>query len=301
MPGHRWQDRGQSVHGSRHHHRSADFTLDTLLAAKAGRRISVCIPAQDEESSIAAVVGPVHDVLVRAGLVDELLVVDDGSRDRTAEVAAGAGAVVVPAADVRPSAGPTLGKGDVLWRSVAVSTGDIIVWLDADLTSFDVSYVLGLVGPLLLHEEVVLVRAVYDRALDGMSGEGGRVTELVARPVISALFPHLAHIRQPLGGEYSIRREVAEALSFELDYGVEIGLLIDVADAYGVDAIAQVDLTQRAHRNQPISALREQSRQVLRAALARTALGSSLQVTHPPRPALTESTDAREGPIAAVG
>lgn len=283
------------------HFGASDFTLSAVADLKGHQRISVCIPARDEEATVAGVVGPIRDILVAAGVVDELLVLDDRSTDRTAQVAARAGARVVPAADVLPAAGACQGKGDVLWRSVAASTGDIIVWLDADLAAFDPSYVLGLVGPLLLHEEVELVRAVYERSLDGVPGEGGRVTELLARPVISALFPHLEHIRQPLGGEYAIRRRTAEALPFEVDYGVEIGLLIDVADLHGVRAIAQVDVGSRTHRNRSIGALHEQSRQVLRAALSRTSLGTSLHLTHPPRPPVLEAVGSVEGPIAAAG
>jgi len=284
-----------------HHFGAADFTVAAVQACKGSRRISVCIPARDEAATVAGVVGPIHDELVTAGVVDELLLIDDRSSDSTAAVAAAAGATVMRSGDIVPSAGPSLGKGDVLWRSVAASSGDIIVWLDADLTAFDPAYVLGLVGPLLLHDDVVLVRAVYERALDGIPGEGGRVTELVARPVISALFPHLNHIRQPLGGEYAIRRSAAQELSFEVDYGVEIGLLIDIAERYGVGAIAQVDVGVRTHRNRSLAALREQSRQVLRAALSRTALGSSLHVTHPPRPPALEASVGGEGPIAAAG
>ena len=263
---------------------SADFGLDALLAAKGGHRVSVCIPARNEASSLAQVVAPIHDELVQAGLVDELVVLDHDSSDDTARVAVEAGAAVVSVNDVVSDLGPALGKGDVLWRSLAVSTGDIVVWLDADLTSFHTGYVLGLVGPLLLNDDVVLVRAMDERSLQGVPGEGGRVTELVARPVIHSLFPHLSHVRQPLGGEYAIRRSVAEAVPFEVDYGVEIGLLIDVAAGWGTDGIAQVDVGTRSHRNRELRALREMSRQVLRSALSRTALGSSLQVIHPPRP-----------------
>jgi glucosyl-3-phosphoglycerate synthase len=157
----------------------------------------------------------------------------------------------------------------VLWRSVEASTGDFIVWLDADLGSFTPDYVTGLLEPLLLHDDVAMVRSTYRRTFHGEGDEGGRVTELTARPVLKLLYPELAHIRQPLGGEYAIRRDVALATAFEIDYGVEMGLLIDVSRTYGVESIVQVDLGARTHRNRPLSELHEQALQVMRAALSR--------------------------------
>ena len=157
----------------------------------------------------------------------------------------------------------------MLWRSVEASTGDIVVWLDADLASFTAQYVTALVEPMLNDESIALVRANYQRTLHGEGDEGGRVTELTARPMLKLLYPELAHIRQPLGGEYAIRRDVAKALPFEIDYGVEMGLLIDVARTYGVESIAQADLGVRTHRNRPLSELHEQAIQVMRAALTR--------------------------------
>lgn len=269
----------------RHH---AEFGLADLLASKAGTglTVSVCIPARNEASTVSAVVSVVDRELVRTGLVDEVIVMDHASTDATARTAASAGAVVVAADGVLDEFGPALGKGDVLWRSVAASSGDLIVWLDADLTSFGAHYVTGLVGPLLQDPDVALVRATYERALGGEVGEGGRVTELLARPLIATLFPDLLHVRQPLGGEYAIRRDVAESVEFEVDYGVEMGLLLDVAAGWGVDSIAQVDLGRREHRNRPLAALRDQSRQILRATLARTAASQALQVISPCRPPL---------------
>lgn len=267
---------------------SPAWALDDVLAVKGSTTISVCIPARNEAATIGQIVRPIARELVAAGLVDELLVLDHDSRDATAAEAERAGAVVVRTRSVLPEHGAAVGKGDVLWRSLAVSSGDVVVWLDADLESFETSYVTRLVVPLLLDDETMLVRASYARLLGGVPGEGGRVTELVARPLLSALFPHLDHVRQPLGGEYAVRRAAAESVPFEVDYGVEMGLLIDIAERFGVESIAQVDLGVREHRHQTLAALGSQARQVLRAALARTALGTTLAELHPPRPPLVD-------------
>ncbi|MDO8733510.1 MAG: glucosyl-3-phosphoglycerate synthase [Actinomycetota bacterium] len=250
---------------------TSDLAVAELMAHKGDRRVSVCIPARNEAATIAPILLRIKRELMDAhALVDELIVLDHDSTDQTAEVANECGATVIDASSVMPEFGPALGKGDVLWRSVEASSGDFIVWLDADLGSFTPEYVTGLLEPLLLDDELALVRSTYRRTFHGEGDEGGRVTELTARPVLQLLYPELAHIRQPLSGEYAIRREVALATQFEIDYGVEIGLLIDISRAYGVDSIAQVDLGTRTHRNRPLSELHEQAIQVLRAALSRT-------------------------------
>jgi len=224
-----------------------------------------------EAATISAILEPIRTHLMESsGLVDELLVLDHASQDQTAATSARAGARVIDADGLLPAFGPAVGKGDVLWRSLFASTGDIIVWLDADLESFTPNYVTRLLAPLLRDPGLAFVRATYGRSLHGVSAEGGRVTELTARPALKLLRPHLSHIRQPLGGEYAIRRDVAESLPFEVDYGVEIGLLIDIADAYGVGSIAQVRLDSRVHRNRPLNELHEQAVQVLRAILSRS-------------------------------
>lgn len=255
-------------------HSAADFSLGALLARKGDTTVSVCLPARDE----AATVGPIVDSIVshfgrRAdgseSLVDEVIVMDDRSTDATAAVAAAAGATVIPVADVLPEAGAGSGKGNALWKSVAASTGDVIVWVDADLRSFTPSYVLGLVGPLLHDPDVALVKGFYDRPEQG-GAAGGRTTELMARPLLSTFFPELAHIRQPLGGEYAGRRTILERVPFAQGYGVETGLLIDIARLVGVDRIAQVDLGVRAHRHRPLRSLSPQAMEVLHAALRRS-------------------------------
>ena len=207
------------------------------------RRVSVVIPARDE----AATVG--HVVRVCLPLVDEVVVVDDRSQDDTAGVAAAAGARVVP--------GEGRGKGRAMRTGLTATTGAVVVFADADVTSFDAGYVRGLVDPLLHHDEIVFVKGTYDRQ------GGGRVNELVARPLLNLLFPELAHVLQPLGGEYAGRRAVLEAVPFEDGYGVDIGLLLDIAKRHGTGAIAQVDLGLRVHRNRPLSALAGAAQEVM--------------------------------------
>lgn len=252
-----------------------------------GRRISVCIPARNEAATIGSIVESMTSALVDdVALLDEILVLDHASTDRTASVARASGARVIDADSILPEFGPATGKGDVLWRSVAACTGDVIVWIDADLESFTPDYITTLLGPLILDERIALVRATYDRTLHGRLAEGGRVTELTARPLLNLLHPHLAHIRQPLGGEYAIRRDVAASVPFETDYGVEIGLLIDVAEQYGVEAITQVELGARVHRNRPLAELHGQATQVARAVLTRSANANPM-AAQPMRPSLS--------------
>lgn len=225
---------------------TSDTSIDALVERKGERTISVCIPARNEAATIAPILLRIRrDLMDAHGLVDELIVMDHQSVDQTAEVAAECGATVVEANAVLPEFGPAIGKGDVLWRSIEASTGDCIVWLDADLGSFTTDYVTSLVAPLLTDDAIALVRADYRRTFHGEGDEGGRVTELTARPLLKLLFPELVHIRQPLGGEYAIRRDIARSLPFEVDYGVEMGLLIDVARTCGVPAI---DLRQARGR-----------------------------------------------------
>jgi glucosyl-3-phosphoglycerate synthase len=251
-----------------YHH--GDFPTSAVLEAKARteRTVSVCIPARDEGSTVGSVVRAVVQPFVAAqggnGLVDEVLVLDDGSRDDTATQAGGAGARVVA------GAGGTGGKGQAMAAALAASVGDVVVFLDADVANTTPAFVTGLLGPLLSTEDVALVNGFYTRPLHGEPTGGGRVTELVARPVLELLFPELAWVRQPLAGETAAHRWVFEKLGFTRGYGVELGLLIDVAHTLGPDRLAQVDLGERIHRNRPLEELRPQAVDVLRAALERT-------------------------------
>lgn len=249
------------------HH--GDFLTATLIGAKSasGRTVSVCIPARDEGSTVGSVVRAVVQPFLLAhggnGLVDEVIVLDDGSVDDTAAQAGAAGARVV--------AGPggAGGKGQAMAAALAASSGDVVVFLDADVANTTPAFVTGLLGPLLTTEDVALVKGFYTRPLHGEPTGGGRVTELVARPLLDLLFADLAWVRQPLAGETAAHRWVFEKLGFARGYGVELGLLIDVALTLGADRLAQVDLGERIHRNRPLHELRPQAVDVLRAALER--------------------------------
>ncbi|MBB4686103.1 glucosyl-3-phosphoglycerate synthase [Amycolatopsis jiangsuensis] len=246
------------------------WSTAAILAAKRGRTVSVVLPALNEEQTVAEVVASVRPLL--GTVVDELVVVDSGSTDATAEVAAAAGARVVRREDVLPEVPPRPGKGEVLWRSLAATTGDVLVFLDSDLVDPDPSFVPALLGPMLTETGVHLVKGFYRRPLRLESTGGGRVTELLARPVLSALRPALAELVQPLGGEYAGTREFLETVPFAGGYGVEIGLLMDAEARYGLDALAQVNLGVRKHRNRSLLQLGVMSRQILAAALERSGM-----------------------------
>ncbi|HZG90843.1 MAG TPA: glucosyl-3-phosphoglycerate synthase [Pseudonocardia sp.] len=250
------------------------WTVGELVAAKAGRRVSVVLPALDEEATVGAIVAAIVP-LTRgpAPLVDELVVMDSGSTDRTVELAAAAGARVVLRTEVVAHLEPRPGKGEVLWRSLAATTGDVVCYLDSDLVDFDPGFVPALLGPLLTEPGVGLVKGFYRRPLRLETTQadtgGGRVTELLVRPLLAALRPELAGIVQPLGGEYAGTRELLESLPFASGYGVEIGLLLDTYTALGMDGLAQVNLGVRKHRNRSLVQLGAMARQILAAALAR--------------------------------
>ncbi|MGQ0823487.1 MAG: glucosyl-3-phosphoglycerate synthase [Actinomycetota bacterium] len=238
-----------------------------LAAAKraAGARVSVCLPARNEDTTIGTIVRAV----VESGLADEIVVIDDGSIDDTAAVARRAGARVVAEAGILPEVGPGTGKGNALWKSLYECDGDIICWLDADLRNFQPTYVGRMLAPLVTNPDTVFVKAYSERALEDAPTGGGRVTELVARPLLSLLFPKLADIVQPLAGEYAGRRDALETLPFVQGWGVELGLLVDIVEAFGRDAVAQADLGIRKHRNRPIEELAPQSLAIIATALRR--------------------------------
>lgn len=242
------------------------WTTEAAMALKGAQRVCVVIPARDEGAtvgSVVSVVGDAHLAGMGSGLVDRLVVVDDGSADRTARVARAAGATVhrLPR---------SMGKGRAMAEGVLRSAADLVVFLDADVVDTDPGWIPRLLGPLLADPAIELVKGYYERPLDGQRSGGGRVTELAARPVLSLLFPELASIRQPLAGETAVRRATLLAVGLEPGYGVEMGLLIDVARRTGASSIAQVDLGRRTHRNRPLAALGAMSREVLRVALARS-------------------------------
>lgn len=251
---------------------AGDWAVDRLIDAKGDTIVSVVLPALDEEPTVGVIVTGVRELAETTGLVDEIVVVDSGSADRTAEVAAAAGAVVHHRDDILPECGSFAGKGEVLWKALAVTRGDILVYVDADLTDFGAHYVTGLLGPLLTDHTVGMVKAFYDRPLlDVSAAGGGRVTELLARPLLNAYLPHLAGVVQPLAGEYAARRALLERLPFAAGYGVETGLLIDAVERFGLDAIAQVDLGERTHGHQDTTALGRMAATILHTVARRVA------------------------------
>ncbi|MFD3356567.1 glucosyl-3-phosphoglycerate synthase [Streptomyces fradiae] len=283
----------------------ADRPIDRLLAAKRahGTTVSVVLPALNEEATVGDIVAVIRRDLMSEAvpLVDELVVLDSGSTDRTAEVAAKAGARVVARDEVLPRVPAVPGKGEVLWRSLLVTDGDVVCFVDSDLREFDADFVTGIVGPLLTEPDVAFVKAMYDRPFtgagtgagagtsagagggaDGGAGQGGRVTELVARPLLNLHWPLLAGFVQPLGGEYAARRSLLERLPFPVGYGVELGLLVDALHLVGLDALAQVDVGVRLHRHQDERALGRMAAAIYRTAQLRLSRG------HLVRPRLTQ-------------
>ena len=273
---------------------ATDRPLHQILAAKqrTGRTVSVVLPALNEEETVGDIAAVIrHDLMRQVPLVDELVVVDSGSTDRTSEVAAAAGATVVHRDEILPSLPAVPGKGEVLWRSLLVTSGDIVCFIDADLRDFSSDFVSGIVGPLLTDPDIDLVKGMYDRPLgteldspaSGKTpGQGGRVTELMARPLLNMHWPQLAGFVQPLGGEYAARRSLLEQLPFPVGYGVELGMLVDALHLVGLDALAQVDIGVRKHRHQDGQALGRMAAAIYRTAQLRLARG------HLIRPSLTQ-------------
>ena len=254
-------------------YRADNFDIADLAARKAddGTTVSVVLPAFNESATIA---GVIHACAELSGqLVDEIVVTDGGSTDDTTTVAAEAGATVYGPDQLLPDHGPMLGKGDALWRSLSVTTGDIVVFVDTDIRNPDPRFVWALLGPLLTEPTVDLVKAYYERPIE-VGGQlqpsgGGRVTELMARPLLNLFWPELAGIIQPLSGEYAVRRDLLTELPFFTGYGVEIGMLIDTLESRGINAMAQVDLSTRIHRNQTLDALSRMASGILHVAADR--------------------------------
>lgn len=237
--------------------RAEQWPVGELLVAKGSTTVSVVIPARNEAPTIAGIVRGIRQQLMDdVALVDELVVMDSDSTDDTARLAREQGAVVHAVREVRPELGGFAGKGEALWKAQFVTRGDVLVFIDADLTQWGTHFVSGLLGPLLCAPEIALVKGFYDRVLDDgsrqHSPQGGRVTELVARPLINLHWPQLAAVVQPLAGEWAVRRSAFETLPVPVGYGIELAVLLDTFARAGLQAIAQVDLGERAHSHQSV-------------------------------------------------
>ena len=260
--------------------------MSIALRHKGTNRVSVCLPCRNEEHTVGRVVGALQGESDAVGLVDELIVVDDRSTDRSAERALAAGAKVVSVDEIHTEYGVAAGKGNVLWASLWCSTGDIVVWIDADVVTADLTWVARLVQPLFVDDAVALAKATYYRPTD--EGGGGRTTELVVRPLVSLVAPQLGWVKQPLGGEVAVRRSMIEQLPFVQGWGVEIAMLLDVVERFGPEAVVQVDLGERRHRHHDLMDLRGQAAEVAATILARS--GVQLAVD-PPRLLLPDDED----------
>ena len=251
-----------------------DWPIEELLAAKGTTTVSVVLPARNEAATVGIIVAMVREFLMRRHpLVDELVVVDSCSTDGTARVAAEAGARVVHQDEVLAHLPQLAGKGEALWKGLAATHGDVVAFLDADVVGCPPEFLTGLLGPLLVDRKVGYVKGFYRRPLVGERHTdpdgGGRVTELVARPLLNLYWPGLAGFVQPLAGEYAGRRELLESVPFATRYGVEVGLLIDLLELVGLDSLAQVDLGHRRHRHQSNEALAHMSAQIMLTVFAR--------------------------------
>jgi glucosyl-3-phosphoglycerate synthase len=252
----------------------SDWDPARLAESKGDQRVTVVLPARDEQATIGGIVHAIRTSLIeRIPLVDELLVIDSDSTDDTAKIAEENGAVVHPAHSLRPDLGSHRGKGEALWKSQFIASGDILVFIDSDLTLWGPHFVTGLLGPLLTDPQVVLVKGFYDRLLDDGSGapstQGGRVTELVARPLLSLAWPALSSVVQPLAGEWAIRRRTFASLPVPVGYGVEMSTLVDVYAESGLSAIAQVDLGARGHSHQSVHDLGVMAAEIIAVAMRR--------------------------------
>lgn len=256
------------------HHR--DFDARALASVKEETTVSVCLPARNEAETVGPIVEAIRSELVEgAGLVDQLLVIDDNSTDGTAAAARRAGAEIVAVEEILAELPGGAGKGEAMWKSMFASDGDLVCWIDADIRNFESHFVIGLLGPLLEDDAVAFTKGCYRRPLGDDPQGGGRVTELVVRPVLSQFFPELTGIVQPLAGEYAGRRTVLERVPFAEGYGVDVGLLIDVTRLAGLDALVQVDLGAREHRNRPLTDLGPQAMAVLVTVLRRAGMAPS--------------------------
>jgi glucosyl-3-phosphoglycerate synthase len=291
---HHWFDRRTFTH----------FKPDAGLLAEMKRaldlRISVCLPALNEEGTVGIICEAIRSEMIDThDLVDELVVMDSGSSDRTAELADAHGATVYRAADVLPHLGEIPGKGEALWKSLAVLTGDIVVWADSDTVNFRASSIANLVAPLLLDDKIVYTKGFYRRPAvhsAGTSSAGGRVTEIAIRPLLHLLYPCLTGLVQPLAGDYAGWRRELMQLPFFTGYAVEIGLLVELVEVHGLDAIAQVDLGDRVHRNRDTLALGRTAHEIMLALVSRLSDAGRIDLRESPSETLVQFDHGPLGP-----
>ena len=250
----------------------ADLNRLLALKRKQNLTISLALPALNEEETVGKVIQTVKQALMdQVPLLDEIVLIDSDSTDRTREIAADLGVPVFIHQEILPSYGARAGKGEALWKSLYVTHGDLVVWIDTDIVNIHPRFIYGILGPLLVNPRVQFVKGFYRRPLKVgdkvQAGGGGRVTELTARPLLNLFYPELSGLVQPLSGEYGGRRAALERLPFYCGYGVETGLIIDVLEKYHLPAIAQVDLIERVHHNQPLEALSKMSFAIIQAVI----------------------------------
>ncbi len=235
-----------------------------LLAMEKKRKklsISLCLPTLNEEKTIAKeIIIMKSELMIRHNIIDEIVVIDSGSTDNTREIARAYGVDVYEAVDILPHLDKYKGKGENLWKALYVTKGDIIIYIDADIKNIHHRFAYGLLGPLLMSDNIKFSKAFYDRPISYGENKlrptgGGRVTELVIRPLFSLFFPELTQILQPLSGEYAGYREIFENISFPIGYGIETSMILDIYEKWGLDVMAQVDLDRRVHKNQDTKAL----------------------------------------------
>ena len=251
-----------------HHSDFADIPRLLDLKQKKELKISLVFPTLNEQDTIGKEIKIIRDELqIRYPLIDEIAVIDSGSTDHTLAIAEQEGARAYLASQILPRFGHVRGKGENLWKSLYVIEGDIILWLDADIKNFNPKFAYGILGPLIEHDDISYVKAFYERPINYgnrlRSSGGGRVTEILVRPLLSNFYPELSGLLQPLSGEYAGRRSVLEELPFRVGYGVEVGLLIDIYERWGLSVLAQVDLDKRVHRNRRLSDLGKMSFAIL--------------------------------------
>ena len=260
-------------------HYSAFSDLYRLVEEKQKKnlKISLCLPTLNEEKTIAKeIIILKSELMTRYPLIDELIVIDSGSTDNTVKIAGAFGADVYIANEILPHLDQFKGKGENLWKALYITQGDIIVYIDADIKNIHHRFAYGLIGPLLLYDHIKYTKAFYDRPISIGKNKirptgGGRVTELVIRPLFSLFFPELTQIIQPLSGEYAGFREIFDKIPFPIGYGVETSMILDIYEKWGLDVIAQVDLDRRIHRNQDTKALGKMSFAILKTFINRKA------------------------------